>query len=161
MLYKYFLHIFFAISLFGANQLTSPKETLSLLEDIKEDAIVLGDGNKEIHSFIDPKCSMSQLYLKYLYENRDKIFSRYKVYLYLYELKRKDSAKIIRHIFDSEYPETLLKSIMVNHSTPLSELEEDDVDDDDIEEKVARIEEIAQKIGVFKRPYIITNGKGK
>jgi hypothetical protein len=141
-------------------QKTSPRETLKLLNEIKEDAIVFGKGRKEIHSFIDPKCSMSQRYLQFIFKKKRKLFKRYTIYLYLYELKRKNSGNMIRNIFDSDYPETLLKSIMVNNYIPFEEIEEE-LDDDDIEERVFRIEEVAEQIGVYKRPYIITNGRGK
>ena len=61
-------------SLFAAPQVTAPEvkqllsseQTNTLLEIIKEDAIVLGSGEKEVHVFIDPLCKMSQRYLSLL-----------------------------------------------------------------------------------------------
>lgn len=145
----------------GTKQLTSPSETEALLEEIKDTAIVLGHGAKEVHSFIDPRCSMSQRYLSHIFKNRDKMFKRYTIYLYLYELKRKHTANVIRAIFESEYPDILIKSLMVDKTTPFDELDEDDLFDDETEERVEVIEDTANKIGVYKRPYIITNGRGK
>ncbi len=140
-------------------QITSPTETLTLLETIKKDAIVIGNGTKEFHSFIDPLCSLSQKYVEYLYQGGEKFFSRYKIYLYLYELKRKNSANIIKNILESQFPETTLKALMVDGTVQSTELNSE-VDEFEIEERVSRISTIAEKIGVYKRPFIITNGKG-
>jgi len=162
MLHKILFQILiFSIFLYSyPKQLTSKKETVQLLNSIKDYAIVLGDGKKEIHSFIDPKCSVSQRYMKHLFKKKKKLFKRYKIYLYLYELKRKKSANIIQNIFDSDFPEILLKAIMVDKNIPLNELDED-LDDEDIDMQIDKIEKVAKKIGVYKRPYIITNGRGK
>jgi hypothetical protein len=154
-----FLLIFTTFQLFGRGQNTSPVETIELLEEIKEHAIVIGNGTKEVHSFIDPKCSMSQRYLAYLYKRGKKMFKRYTIYLYLYELKRKKSGKIIRNIFDSEYPATLLKAFMVS-KIPELDLDEE-IDDNEIEYRIDEIRDVAERIGVYKRPYIIVNGRGK
>jgi|GEM_PF-4390764 hypothetical protein len=48
---------------------------------------------------------------------------------------------------------------MVDCTTQLAELDSE-VEDQEIDERVARISTVAEKIGVYKRPYIITNGKG-
>ena len=161
MLYKLLAQVLILTMFLEASpkQLLSSKATKQLLETIKDDAIILGSGKKEVHSFIDPKCSVSQRYLKHLIRKKRKLFKRYKIYIYLYELKRKHSANIIQNIFDSDYPAILLKAIMVD-KIPLSEFDED-LDDEDINSRMVRIEKVAKKIGVFKRPYIITNGRGK
>ena len=49
-------------------QLLSPEETLKTLDAIKPYAIRIGHGPKEVHSFIDPYCELSQMYLKFVYE---------------------------------------------------------------------------------------------
>lgn len=162
MLYKNLLLLIIAsISLFSSpKQLTTPKETILLLEKLKSDAIIFGNGKIEIHSFIDPKCSVSQRYLKHILRKKRKMFKRYKIYFYLYELKRKRTANIIQNIFDSEFPDLLMKSVMIDKDISFSQINED-LDDDDIYERMRRIENVAKKIGVYKRPYIISNGKGK
>jgi hypothetical protein len=139
-------------------QLTSPKETLKLLETIKSEAIVFGEGKREIHSFVDPLCSMSRRYMKFLFKNKKRMFKKYKVYLYLYELKRKNSKNIIKNIYDSEeYAGLMLKEIMLNNA----KIDLYEIDDDFIEDKITKIEKVAKKIGVFKRPFIIANGRGR
>ncbi len=162
MFYRILIYIVTLTTLlFSATQLTSPEKTVELLEEIKDDAIIFGSGSKEIHSFIDPKCSMSKRYLQHLFKNSSRLFKRYKIYIYLYELKRKKTGNIIRNVLDSDYPDTLLKAVMVDKTTPMNELDIDDIWDDELEERLERIESTAKMIGVYKRPYIITNGKGK
>jgi hypothetical protein len=137
-------------------QLLSPEDSLALLQTIKKDAIVFGDGEKEVHTFIDPLCSMSQLYLKFLFEKSDVMFKKYTIYLYLYELESKNSQQTINTILSSEYKNTMLKSIMLNKEEIILE----DLNDETAE-SVHKIAEVAKKIGVFKRPYIMINGKVK
>lgn len=136
-------------------QLLSPEETLVLLEDIKESAIVFGEGDKEIHTFIDPYCSMSQRYLRFIFERKEVMFKKYKIYLYLYELPRKRSKEAIRTILSSDYQQIMLKQIMLDHADVPPE---DNGDADDIMEEIS---DVAEQIGVFKRPYILINGKVK
>ncbi|MCH9814650.1 MAG: hypothetical protein K0U47_12000 [Epsilonproteobacteria bacterium] len=161
MLFPKVLLLLFSLSFLfcteSNKQLTTPQETLALLKEIKSEAIVLGSGEKEIYSFIDPYCSMSKMYLKQLYKNKKRMFKKYKVYLYLYELKRKNSAQMIKNIYSADNSLLMLKEVMVNGESV--ELEE--VDDIQIDEKMAKIETFSKKIGVFKRPFIISNGKAK
>ncbi|RLA71117.1 MAG: hypothetical protein DRG24_05890 [Epsilonproteobacteria bacterium] len=136
-------------------QLLSPEETLKVIETIKERAIVFGEGDKEIHTFIDPYCSMSQRYLNFVFKKKSVMFKKYKIYLYLYELPRKKSKEMIKTIISSEYKEIVLKQVMINN-------EKIELDDDgDAEEIMEEISEAAEKIGVYKRPYILINGKAK
>jgi hypothetical protein len=137
-------------------QLLSPSDSLALLETIKANAIVFGEGDKEVHTFIDPLCSMSQLYLQFLFEKSDVMFKNYKIYLYLYELEGKHSEQTINTILSSPYKNTILKSVMLNKEEIILESI-----DDDTAENVHKIAEVAKKIGVFKRPYIMINGTVK
>jgi|GEM_PF-3923474 len=158
---KHILILFFVTLLLFSNgdrkQKSSPLETLELLEAVEEFAIVLGSGNKKIYSFVDPSCIVSRRYIKHLFNKEKKLFKRYSIHLFLYELKRLKSGTLIRNIFDNEFPDLLLKSIMVYREP----FEIEDIDDEDIEERVKAIESVAEKIGVYKRPYIIINGRGK
>jgi len=135
-------------------QLLSPQDTLVELSHLKRYAIVLGTGPKEVHTFIDPYCSFSQKYLEYLYEHDSAMLKKYTVYLYLYELKRKNSAEAINAILMSKYRESLLKQVMLNHDEDVSAQ-----GDNESEKAIDMIKESAEKIGVFKRPYIMINGK--
>jgi hypothetical protein len=159
---KTILSLFLLVSiLFAAppkqKQLTSPEETLKLLEPLKAYAVIIGTGKEEIHTFIDPLCSMSRRYLKFVFKNKRKMFDRYTIYLYLYELKRKNSTQYIKTILDSELAPIMLKSIMVNNEEIILE----EVDDEEIDMALSQIDQTAKKIGVYKRPYIIVGGKAK
>jgi hypothetical protein len=134
-------------------QILSPQSTLEELAHLKRYAIVLGKGPKEVHSFIDPYCSFSQKYLEYLYENNGAMLKKYTVYLYLYELKRKNSGEIIQAILSSTYKESMLKQVMLNNEEIALH------SNDESEKSVELIRISAEKIGVFKRPYIIINGR--
>jgi len=151
------LFCLFIVSAQEKQQLTSPAETLVLLEEIKPEAIVIGKGPKEIHSFIDPYCSMSQMYMKHLFKNKKRMESKYTVYLYFYELKRKKSGLMIENIYDAEDQLFMIKQVMVENQ----KIDVEEVGDLDIDEKIAKIAARAEKIGVYKRPFIITNGKAK
>ncbi|MBA3025827.1 MAG: hypothetical protein FP820_05385 [Sulfurimonas sp.] len=154
------ISLFFIASLYAKTpektQLLPPSDSLALLETIKKNAIVFGDGDKEVHTFIDPLCSMSQLYLKFLFDKGDVMFKKYKIYLYLYELDGKHSEQTINTILSSEYKNTILRSVMLNKEDIILE----DINDE-AAESAHKIAEVAQKIGVFKRPYIMINGKVK
>ena len=154
-----FAFFFLALSMWASvtekKQLLSPAETLEVVESIKSTAIVFGEGDKEIHTFIDPYCSMSQHYLNFIFKKKKVMFKKYKIYLYLYELPRKKSKDVIKTILSSDYPKIMLKQVMI-------EQEDVDLEDDgDAEEIMEEISEAAEKIGVFKRPYILINGKVK
>jgi hypothetical protein len=136
-------------------QLLSPEDTLKELASLKKHAIVIGNGPKEVHSFIDPYCELSQQYLQFIYARNAAMLKKYTIYLYLYELKGKNSSEMIDTILSTEYQETMLKSVMIAHDDVITE------SSGEAEEDIEAIAHAAQKIGVFKRPYIIINGKVK
>jgi hypothetical protein len=84
------------------------------------------------------------------------MFKKYKIYLYLYELEGKHSEQTINTILSSEYKNTILRSVMLNKEDIILE-----DTNDEAAESVHKIAEVAKKIGVFKRPYIMINGKVK
>jgi len=138
-------------------QLVSPEVASELLETIKTDAIVLGNGKIEVHTFIDPLCKMSQRYLALLYKRNYDLFSKYTIYLYLHEIKSKKSKKHILSIMNTKSSERMLNIIML---------------DKDMSQLTSRysgksrrtfqdIADVAKKIGVYKRPYIMIDGKVK
>jgi len=147
-------------SLVGAQkekQLVTPGIAIKLLETIKNDAIVLGSGETEIHTFIDPLCSMSRRYLALLYKRNNKIFSKYTIYLYLHEIKSKKSKKHILNIISAESSERMLRSIMLNKK----KFDLKDIKDEESRKVFEKIADVAKKIGVYKRPYIMIHGKAK
>jgi len=138
-------------------QLVSPEVAIELLETIKNNAIVLGGGEKEIHIFIDPLCSMSQRFLKLIYKRNNKLFTKYTIYLYLHEIKSKKSKKHILNIIGAKSDERMLRAIMLRKET----FELRDIDDEKSKKTFNEIADVAGQIGVYKRPYIMINGKVK
>jgi hypothetical protein len=158
---KYAIVLFFCMtSLFAApqaKQLLSPEGTMKLIETIKSDAIVLGNGEKEVHVFIDPLCKMSQRYLKLLYKRHKQIFPDYTIHLYLNELKAKKSKKHILNIIHSQSKEKMLCDIMLGNKSPILQR----IKNGDTKDIFQKISQVAKEIGVYKRPYILINGKAK
>jgi hypothetical protein len=138
-------------------QLVSPEVAIELLETIKKDAIVLGNGDIEIHTFIDPLCKMSQRYLALLYKRHYEIFSKYTIYLYLHEIKSKKSKNHILSIMDATSSQRMLTSIMLNKDMTQLKYR---YSGENLRtfDNIARV---AKKIGVYKRPYTMINGKVK
>ncbi len=140
-----------------AKQLVKPEVATELLITIKSSAIVLGHGEIEVHTFIDPLCKMSQRYLALLYKRNDQVFSKYTIYLYMHEIKSKKSKKHILNIMSSESSERMLRAIMLSKEKYTLE----DIEDERSEKDFNKVAVVAKKIGVFKRPYIMINGKVK
>jgi len=133
-------------------QLLSAKATLILLETIKKHAIVFGKGEQEVHVFIDPYCPFAQKYLSLLLKKSEQKFKENTYYFYLYKLKQKNSKEAIQTILSAEDKREILIEIMVNDDFFIDE-------NLDVETKIRAIADVAKKIGVNKRPYILVDGK--
>ncbi|NOQ30468.1 MAG: hypothetical protein GQ570_05020 [Helicobacteraceae bacterium] len=136
-------------------QLLTPAKTLEVLQGLNGSAITFGTGKKVIHTFIDPYCELSQRYLAFVFKKKKRMFKKYTLKFYLYELKGKKSSEVIASILSSDLKDIALKTVMINYED--LEIE----DDGDAEDAIDLISEAAEKIGVYKRPYIIINGKVK
>lgn len=135
-------------------QLLSPEETTALLKANERDAIVLGSGSVPVYAFVDPECSASRGYVTFISKMLERNPGRNRFYLFLYHLDGKPSEEYITTILGSDTPEFLLKTHMVgNNNIALKP------SDSDTDERVERIAVLAKRIGVYMRPYIITDGK--
>jgi len=139
-------------------QLLPPEAVKAELDKIRHTAIVFGEGPKEIHSFIDPKCEMSRRYMQFVMSKKS-MLQRYTYYFYLLELKRLDSEGYIGYILDNPQRQKLLLSVMLDDLKP--EDAQEYLPGDAAEESMHEITEAAERIGVYKRPYIIYNGVAK
>lgn len=135
-----------------------PEQVKTVLETIRHTAIVYGSGPKEIHSFIDPKCEMSRRYMTFVMGN-EAMLQRYTYYFYLLELERLDSAGYIGYILDSDMRKKLLLTVMLDDYKP--DNAQDYLAGEHTETIMHEIIDAAERIGVYKRPYIIFNGKAK
>ena len=153
----YLISLTYLIAAPKEKQLVSPAVALELLETIKTDAIVLGNGKIEVHTFIDPLCKMSQRYLALVHKHNYEMFSQYTIYLYMHELKSKKSKKHILSIMNAKSSERMLNTIMLEKD--MSQLTS--MYSGESRRSFQEIANVAKKIGVYKRPYIMINGKIK
>lgn len=134
----------------GHKQL-SEEELRPILNEIKPYAIRFGEGKKEVHVFVDPMCTLSKEYMKWVTSNT-RLQKRYTYYIYMYKLKKYDSMNLMRYIYANDYPFPLLKQVMVDNYKPdTSSVKPVPA----IEKKIADIAKACKKIDVYKRPYFI------
>lgn len=100
---------------------------------------------------------MSQRYLALIYKRNYAIFSKYTIYLYLHEIKSKKSKKHILTIMDATSSERMLTSIMLKKD--ISQLEPRYSGKN--LRTFNKIANVAEEIGVNKRPYTMINGRVK
>lgn len=122
-------------------------QSLSLLQAIHNDAIIFGSGKKHIYVFVDPLCPHSRKFITMVSEN-PKMLSKYKYYIFLYGIKRMKSSDVISAVYISKNPIETLLQIMVEEKVEYHK------GDEIIKRKVNRIATVAQKMNVYKRPYI-------
>ncbi len=121
--------------------------SVSLLQTIHNDAVVLGNGGKTVYVFIDPLCPHSRKFITMLSKNPT-MLSKYQYHLFLYSIPRMKSTDVISEIYMSENPiETLLEAMVEEkvHYAKGNEM---------TKSKVNRIAAVAQEMDVNKRPYI-------
>jgi len=137
---------------FGDEPVEHPKlplqQSLPYLRSIEHDAIVMGEGSIKVYVFIDPNCPNSRNFISLIEEN-SKMRSKYTYFLFLYELKRFHSSNLIAKIYSSTNPLETLKRVMIHDEPPLNESNPAVLD------KISQIEKVAEKLDVYKRPYII------
>ena len=148
------LFFIFLLPLYANEPLISKKKAplsvaLPLLEKIDKHAIVIGNGPTHMYAFIDPLCPRSQEFVEMILENR-KMQKLYTYHFFYYELKRFDSAKIIGTIYSQNDPLKMMKKVMVDKR----EFTVLDNFSTMINKKVSEISKIAEKLDIYKRPYI-------
>lgn len=154
----FILILLLLISPAGAEHAKTPKQpkkplavVMPLLQPIRNDAMTLGKGPIDVYVFVDPKCPRSQEFVAFIAES-DKMRRRYRYHFYLYELPRFHSGGIINAIYAASSP---LKT-MIGYMTQSLKLVPKKASGMTAA-KIARIEAVAQNIGVYKRPYLILN----
>ncbi len=121
--------------------------SLSLLQSIHDDAIVLGSGKKFLYVFIDPLCKHSRKFITMVSKNPN-MLSKYKYHLFLYSIPRMKSTDVVSAVYISPNPVETLLEIMVEDEVVY------DKGNEIINAKVNRIDTVAKEIDVYKRPYI-------
>ncbi|MGB5506872.1 MAG: hypothetical protein WBM70_09305 [Sulfurovum sp.] len=121
--------------------------SVSLLNSIHNDAIVLGSGQKLLYVFIDPLCKHSRKFITMVNKNT-KMLSKYKYHLFLYSIPRLKSTDVVSAVYMSSNPIETLLEIMVEEKVYTEK------GNKTTKAKVNRITTVAQEIDVYKRPYI-------
>lgn len=124
------------------------EQSINLLSNIQKDGIVLGSGERLVYVFVDPLCQYSRKFISMVTQDQNMV-TKYKYIIFLYEIKRLNSGKTIYAIYNQKKPlETLLDVMLHNKKI---EYEGDEV----IDQRVANIAQVAQKLNVNKRPFLI------
>lgn len=131
-------------------------ESLPLLKTIEAEALHMGSGPVKVHVFIDPMCPHSRNFVEMVAES-EKMRSRYSYNFYLYTLPRLHSEAMVATIFSAENPLQLLLKVMVKRE----KVETIGDSSDAVRRKIASIEAVAEKLDVYKRPYMIMVKKPK
>jgi hypothetical protein len=121
--------------------------SVSLLNSIHNDALVLGHGEKTVYVFIDPLCPHSRKFITMVSEN-PKMLSKYQYHLFLYSIPRMESTDVVSAIYLSKDPIETLLHTMVDEDVHYEK------GNDITKARVDRIAEVAQEMDVYKRPYI-------
>ena len=131
-------------------------QSLPLLQTIQDDAIRMGDGPVKVHVFVDPLCPHSRNFVEMIVES-EKMRHKYSYYFYLYTLKRMHSETMVLTIYHSKDPLASMKAVMVEHKeiTPFESR------DENASKVINAIEKVAEKLDVYKRPYMIMVKKPK
>ena len=134
----------------------SLSQSLPILEAIKGDALHLGMGERKVYLFVDPLCPHSQDFMDLIATN-EKLLQRNNYNIYLYTLKRLHSEKVVTAIYMSEDPLHALLNVMIKKD----EIKVEVNPSSDVLSKIAAIESVAEKLDVYKRPYLILTKKPK
>ncbi|MGD9969341.1 MAG: hypothetical protein AB7S65_02690 [Sulfuricurvum sp.] len=124
------------------------QQSLPYLRSIEHNAIIMGEGAIKVYVFIDPNCPNSRNFISLIDEN-GKMRSKYTYCFFLYELKRFHSSELIAKIYSSSHPLETLKRVMIHDEIPSNESNPAVLD------KISQIAKVAEKLDVYKRPYII------
>lgn len=130
--------------------------SLPILKTIESSALHMGDGPVKVHVFIDPFCPHSRNFIEMIAES-EKMRSRYSYNFYLYTLPRMHSEAMVATIYAAEDPMAMLLDVMVAKKKVAVKK----VSDQTVLQKIVFISKTAEKLDVYKRPYIIMVKKPK
>lgn len=132
------------------------QQSLPLVQAIESSAVRMGDGPVKVYAFVDPMCPHSRNFVEMIAES-EKMRTRYSYYFYLYTLPRLHSEAMVATIYDNDNPKELLLDVMVRHKV----VPEKETTDGSVFQKIRAIATVAEKLDVYKRPYIIMVKKPK
>jgi len=122
-------------------------QSLSLLQTIHDDAMILGSGKKKVYVFVDPLCPHSRKFIA-MVSKKPVMLSKYQYHILLYSIPRLKSEDVVLSVYISSKPIERLLEIMVKEKV------HHDKGNEVTQAKVYRIETVAKEMHVNKRPYI-------
>ena len=171
-----FLIMFIAINIFADNNITtSETQNLNtgttklllksiefnnskvLLDSITDNAIKIGDGERDsVYVFVDPMCPHSKRFIKKIISNKmAQVTTSY--YIFLYRLPKFESTKLIQYIYQSKDSYKSLENVMIKGASV-------DLDnfscDENVLANVHKVDYVAEKLKVKKRPFMIVFSEG-
>ena len=121
--------------------------SVTLLQSIESDAIILGKGKQKVYVFVDPLCPHSRKFITMVSHNRT-MLSKYRYAIFLYSIPRLKSTDVVSAVYMSPHPKDTLLQVMVEGKVSSAE------GDEGTTEKISRINTIAEEMDVYKRPYL-------
>ena len=122
-------------------------QSLSLLQTIHDDAMILGSGKTGVYVFVDPLCPHSRKFIT-MVSKKPMMLSKYQYHILLYGIPRLKSKDVVSSVYLSPNPVERLLEIMVEDKVT------HDKGNEMTQAKVDRIESVAKEMHVNKRPYI-------
>lgn len=122
--------------------------SVTLLQSIQDDAIILGEGEKLVYVFVDPLCPHSRKFITMVSKNAT-MLSKYRYCIFLYSIPRLKSTDVVSAVYMSTKPTETLHDIMIEDKVSRTK------GDDKTLARIARIEAVAKEMDVYKRPYLI------
>jgi hypothetical protein len=122
---------------------------LPLLKSIDQYAIIIGKGPTHMYAFIDPVCPRSREFVSMIVES-EKMQERYTYHFFYYELTRFHSKDLIATVYSHKRPLEMMKTIMVDQK----EVSVLTTYSSDITKKINAISDVANKLDIYKRPYL-------
>lgn len=150
------------LNLLGANEPLIEKKkvpiriALPLLKSIDKHAIIIGNGPTDMYAFIDPVCPRSRDFVEMVFENK-KMQTLYTYHFFFYELKRFNTHQMITDIYASDNAVSFMEKIMIEKK----ELTEHTQITQPVQKKIKMIEDVANKLDIYKRPYLFIDKSRK
>ncbi len=122
-----------------------------LLDQIEDQAIVIGEGDNRVYAFIDPMCPNSVNYFNVIY-NGDHLRRLNTYYIFLYRMQKYKSDRLIEYIYDAADIKAMMKMVMIDGFKPKLDYF---AASKEAQLRKKTISDIADQFGAKRRPYIL------
>ncbi|WP_373072381.1 hypothetical protein [Sulfurimonas sp.] len=145
---KLFIFLIMIFTYTNASAKLTYKDSINLVHSIQSYGIEYGEGKQNVYVFVDPLCPYSRKFISMI-SSKPKMLEKYKYTIYLYEIPRLHSTDTIASIYNAKEPINLLLEVMLKDKKTLIEPTKK------TETTVNAITNVAQKLHIKKRPFII------